>query len=195
MTKAEARRLAKSRIAKMSEAEKEWASGAITDALTSLDAFRKCKSPFVFLSSHEEPDTHEIVGLLLALEKNVSVPRVRGGEMDAVAITPYSDFRTNKWGILEPAGGRLAIDCDLAIVPMVAFDGLKRAGHGKGYYDKFFAEHPDCKKIGIAFDCQRVEGLECEAHDVMMDAVVTEKDIIPAPKVAVKNQFGGEECE
>lgn len=193
MTKQEARKIAAARVVKMSDAEKEWASGAVTDALTSLEIFRKCKKPFVFMSAPNEPDTHEIIGLLLALEKTVSVPRVRGDEMDAVIITPYSNFRVNKWGISEPVGGMCTAECDLAVVPLVAFDGLKRAGHGKGYYDKFLAAHPDCKKVGIAFACQRTEGLETEAHDILLDVVVTEKEIIPAPCVSVENMFGGED--
>ena len=72
----------------MSDAEREWASGAITDALISLDAFRKCRKPFVFMSAKGEPDTEALIGLLLAMEREVAVPRVRGGEMDAVRITP-----------------------------------------------------------------------------------------------------------
>lgn len=195
MTKTEARQEAKRRVKAMSDAEKEWASGAIIDALTSLDVVRKCKNPFVFLSAADEPATDELVGLLLAMEKTVSVPRVRGGEMDAVVITPYTNFKKNKWGIEEPVGGHIATDIDLVVVPVVAFDGLHRAGHGKGYYDKFFAAHPDCFKIGIAFDCQRVEGLQVDESDVDMDMVVTEREIIPAQSVSVVNDFGGEPCE
>ena len=62
-------------------------------------------------------------------------------------------------------------------MPLVAFDGLKRVGHGKGYYDKFLADHP-CKKMGLAFDCQSVEGLECESFDVPLDVLITEKRIM-----------------
>lgn len=193
VSKSEARAAANAAAASMSGAEKEWADGAITDALTSLDVFRKCKKPFVFISSPTEPDTHEIIGLLLAMEKSVSVPRVRGTEMDAVVITPYTDFRKNKWGIEEPVRGHITDECDLAVVPVVAFDGLKRAGHGKGYYDRFLSAHPDCVKIGIAYDCRRVKGLRTEAHDIALDIMVTEKEIIPAEGVAVENVFGGAE--
>lgn len=190
MTKQEARRKAKSAVAAMSDAEREWSSGAITDALTSLDVVRNCKRPFVFLSAGDEPDTYELVGLLLALEKTVSVPRMKDDGMEAVVITPYTDFRKNRWGIEEPARGHVTRDIDVAIVPMVAFDGLKRVGHGKGCYDRFFAENPDCVKIGIAFSAQKTEGLETESHDVALDAVVTEKEVITAENAAVNAFFG-----
>lgn len=177
----------------MSDAEREWASGAITDALTSLDVFRKCRRPFVFMSAEGEPDTEALIGLLLALEREVSVPRVRGEDMDAVRITPYTDFRRNRWGILEPHKGVIADECDLAVVPVVAFDGLRRAGHGKGYYDRFLARFPECVKVGIAFSCRRVHGMECEPHDVALDMIVTEKEIVTADNVSVRNEFGGAE--
>ncbi len=177
----------------MSDAEREWASDAITDALTSLDVFRNCRKPFVFMSAAGEPDTEAVIGLFLAMEREVSVPRVRGDDMDAVRITPYTDFGKNKWGILEPRGGRIADRCDLAVVPVVAFDGLKRVGHGKGYYDRFLARFPDCVKVGIAFSCRRVHGLVTEPHDIPLDIIVTEKEIVTSENVAVRNEFGGEE--
>ena len=177
----------------MSDAEREWASGAITDALISLEAFRKCRKPFVFMSAKGEPDTEALIGLLLAMEREVAVPRVRGGEMDAVRITPYTDFRRNAWGISEPAKGMIATECDLAVVPVVAFDGLKRAGHGKGYYDRFLSRFPECVKVGIAFSCRRTEGLVTEPHDIPMDIIVTEKEVITADNVAVFNSFGARE--
>lgn len=175
----------------MSAAECENASDAIIDALSSLEEFKKAKSVFIYLASSTEPNTHELVGLALAMEKTVAVPRVRGDEMDAVIITPYTDFRTNKWGILEPVKGCTLENVELSIVPLVAYDGLKRAGHGKGYYDKFLQAHP-CKTIGLAFDCQKSDGLETEKHDKNLDMLVTEKRIIKSAKVTMENVFGGE---
>ena len=173
MTKQEARRKAKAAVAAMSDAEKEWASGAIVDALTSLDAVRKCKRPFVFLSAEDEPDTHELIGLLLALEKTVSVPRTVGDEMEAVVITPYTDFRKNKWGIEEPVRGHAATDIDLAVVPLVAFDDDgNRLGYGGGNYDRAlpFASS-DAVIIGIAFAEQRVPTVPALPHDIRIPII------------------------
>lgn len=176
-TKAEARKIARQRVAQMSVEDREWASGCIVDALSGLDAFRKAKSLFVYLATDIEPDTEEIIGLALMLERTVSVPKVRGDKMDAVTITPYTNFFRNKWGILEPKKGQLAYDIEAAVIPMAAFDGLKRVGRGGGYYDRFLAER-DLIKIGVAFDCQQVQGTEVCDHDVAMDVVVTEKRVI-----------------
>lgn len=177
MTKEQARKIARERLTSMSESEREWASDSIVDAVSFHELFKRAKKIFIYLGTPTEPDTHEIVGLSLALEKVVAVPRVYGDNMKAISITPYTDFRTNKWGILEPAKGYPLEEIDLAIIPLLAFDGLKRVGHGKGYYDKFLATHP-CKKMGLAFECQSVEGLECQSFDVPLDLLITEKRII-----------------
>lgn len=143
---------------------------------------------FVYLGSKNEPNTEEIVGLALMLEKVVCVPRVRGENMDAVVISPFTNFKTNKWGILEPVGCHAIDDIDVCVLPLVAFDGLKRVGHGKGYYDRYLAEH-ECYKIGLAFDCQKVENLQVDKFDVPLDCIVTEKRVVTRDG-EIKNVFG-----
>ena len=190
MVKKQARVTAKSNIAKLSAPQKEWASGAIADALSGLDVFRRAHKIFIYLGTHSEPDTQEIVGLALMAEKVVCVPRVHGDDMDAVAITPYTDFKTNKWGILEPVRSHKVDDIDVAVVPLVAFDGLNRLGHGKGYYDRYLASH-DCYVVGLAFDCQKVDDLQVESSDIPLDCLITEKRIVTADG-EIKNMFGDE---
>lgn len=188
MDKKQARTKAKANISKLSDAQKEWASGAIADAISGLDVFRRSHKVFIYLGTSTEPDTQEIVGLALMAEKVVCVPRVHGDDMDAIAITPFTDFRTNKWGILEPVGSHRVDEIDLAIVPLVAYDGLNRLGHGKGYYDRYLACH-DCYVIGLAFDCQKVDDLEAEPNDIPLDCLITEKRIITVDGEG-KNIFG-----
>lgn len=190
MDKKQARIIAKSNIAKLSAPQKEWASGAIADALSGLDVFRHAHKIFIYLGTQSEPDTQEIVGLSLMAEKVVCVPRLHGDDMDAVAITPYTDFKTNKWGILEPVRSHKVDDIGVAVVPLVAFDGLNRLGHGKGYYDRYLASH-DCYVIGLAFDCQKVDNLKVEPNDIPLDCLITEKRIITVDG-EIKNMFGDE---
>ena len=188
MTKQEARKIARERILKMHDAEKEWASGAITDYISGVEEFCHAHNIFVFLGTDTEPNTEEIVGLGLMLERTVAVPRVEKDGMHAVVISPYTNFRRNKWNILEPVGGHDITDVDVAVIPLAAFEGLCRIGHGKAYYDKFLLEH-ECFKIGIAFDCQEVSGVEFEPHDIPLDMLITEKRVILEDK-QILNPFG-----
>ena len=78
MDKKSARKIAKTNISKLSAPQKEWASGAIADAISGLEAFKRAHKVFIYLGTATEPDTQEIVGLALMAEKVVCVPRVRG---------------------------------------------------------------------------------------------------------------------
>jgi 5,10-methenyltetrahydrofolate synthetase len=68
---------------------------------------------------------------------------------------------------------------DVMIVPGVVFDrSLMRVGRGKGYFDRYFANHAsEVIKIGVCFDMQVVDQIEADDHDVAMDIVVTDQKI------------------
>ena len=66
------------------------------------------------------------------------------------------------------------------MVPGTGFD-LRgaRMGQGKGYYDRLLTgARPDAPLIGVAFDCQVFDAIPVAAHDVFMDAVLTETRLI-----------------
>jgi 5-formyltetrahydrofolate cyclo-ligase len=94
------------------------------------------------------------------------------------------EMRKNKFGIPEP---HMPVDfihpvqMDMVIVPMLAFDDHgNRLGYGAGYYDKFLAlTRPKCLKIGFCFENGHLmEPLPVEPHDIPLDLVVTETNII-----------------
>ena len=193
MSKAEIRKEVKSRVAKMTDIEKEWASNAIIDELISSKAFRSARNIFIYINMQDEPSTFDLIGLAMALEKVVCVPKLYSdGSMKPIIINPFTEFGVDEYGIQEPKKGKVAPYIDLAIVPMVAFDKeCNRLGRGKGYYDRFFEQY-DCKKIGIAFDCRLVEKVETEEHDVKMDVIVTEKRVLK-DGLERHNKLSGEE--
>ena len=79
---------------------------------------------------------------------------------------------------------------DLIIVPATAFDYSKnRIGFGGGYYDTFLskvifnnkANRKNRNKpliIGVCYDFQLIDYIPSEDHDVKMDYIVTEKNIV-----------------
>lgn len=64
------------------------------------------------------------------------------------------------------------------LIPGVAFtrDG-RRLGRGAGFYDRLLAG-ADGVKIGVANDCQIVETMPVSPHDIRMDMLVTESQVI-----------------
>lgn len=70
-------------------------------------------------------------------------------------------------------------DADL-LIPQVMFCPLLgfsaecgRIGYGAGFYDRWLTEHPPLLAIGLAWDCQLVDNLPLEPHDVPLNAVIT----------------------
>jgi 5-formyltetrahydrofolate cyclo-ligase len=94
----------------------------------------------------------------------------------------------NRLGIAEPQGaGALASRWfDVVFLPLVGFDrsGV-RLGAGGGFYDRAFAFRQlrriwhAPRLIGLAYAFQEVASIGAAAHDVLMDAVVTEEGFVP----------------
>jgi len=92
--------------------------------------------------------------------------------------------RRNRLGIEEPQNSARigARWLDVVFLPLVGFDryGL-RLGTGGGYYDRAFAfRHHRLawhapRLVGIGYAFQEVPRITAAAHDVRLDAVITEK--------------------
>ena len=94
-----------------------------------------------------------------------------------IEISDLKELSRGPYGILEPPLNQSYLgkpeELDLAIVPGLGFDrGGGRLGHGLGYFDRFLLEVRKAYKIGLAFECQIMDEIPCEAHDVVMDEVL-----------------------
>lgn len=98
----------------------------------------------------------------------------------AFAEVEIAELVVSRWGLREPAvdaARPVAVDAiDAFVLPGLAFDRAGgRVGWGKGHYDATLAAaRADALAIGLAFECQVVERVPHESHDVMLDAIVTE---------------------
>ena len=115
----------------------------------------------------------------------LSFPRVIKGSRELVFHVVGEKWTKGPFGIREPASHspvRAIADIDVFIVPGVAFtrDG-RRLGRGGGYYDATLAGRgPNAQTIGVVFDCNVVNDLPMEAHDVKVDFIGTELGVFPA---------------
>lgn len=68
---------------------------------------------------------------------------------------------------------------DVVIVPLISFDSKgHRLGMGGGYYDRTLEIYKNARKIGVAIREQRFDLLPSEPHDVPLDMIITETEII-----------------
>lgn len=86
------------------------------------------------------------------------------------------------FGTMGPPEHAAVLDPTVMLVPLVAFDKRgHRIGYGAGYYDRAIAGlHAKGilpRLIGIAFDCQEVEVVPDEPHDVRLSEMLTESGL------------------
>ena len=140
----------------------------------------------------DEVDIRPLIGQLVGQGRTVLLPKVTGPEtMELRRYTGPDDLKEGAFHIMEPTG-ELFTDygqIDVVLVPGMAFDAAgHRLGRGKGYYDRFLAElnglflrtnlaprtsHLAPRIIGVCFPFQRVAEVSTEAHDVVMDEVIS----------------------
>jgi 5-formyltetrahydrofolate cyclo-ligase len=78
------------------------------------------------------------------------------------------------WGMLQPPAAAAEAEPGVAFVPLVGFTASgARLGMGKGHYDRWLAANPQCRAVGLAWDCQEVPFLPVEPHDRPLAAVIT----------------------
>lgn len=99
----------------------------------------------------------------------------RGAPLNFRRWWPGAPMKPAVMGIPVPDGTEIVVP-DVAIVPMVAWDGRGyRLGYGGGYFDTTLAAlAPRPIAVGLSYEAARVETIHPQAHDIPMDFVVTE---------------------
>ncbi len=127
--------------------------------------------------------------LIASLQLHLAAPKVMGAK--SMAFFEAVDLKPGSMDILEPAGaegGQKEEIPDILIIPMLAFWNGYRKGYGKGYYDRYLAKHPECFRIGIAYDEQE-ERFEIQPWDERMDILVTPTRILRFADRRQKTEF------
>jgi 5-formyltetrahydrofolate cyclo-ligase len=106
----------------------------------------------------------------------------RGKSLAFRAWAPNDRLMLGPLGILEPSPAAAEIVPDIVLVPLAAFDGTgHRIGYGAGHYDRTLAQLRKSRAvtaIGLAFAVQQVEAVPALSHDVPLDYVLTETQVL-----------------
>ena len=158
----------------------EW-SGAIMRRLESMQAFAGADTVLIYHSFGAEVMTHSLIKKLCS-RKKLLLPVCDGDELRLKRLEDYSMLEEGKYGIMEPSSDEYFAnpeEIDLAVIPGIAFDRTgNRMGRGKGYYDRLLADLPDAMKIGICFGFQLFDKIPADSHDIGMDIIMTENEIL-----------------
>lgn len=142
-------------------------------------AWRQARAVLLFFPLPSEPDIAPLLGDALADGKLLALPRftTATNTYEAVSVTDLArELVVGPFRVREPVAACPVVPLnrlDLALVPGLGFDLRgRRLGRGKGHYDRLLAGFGG-RIIGVAFDFQIVAEVPCEAHDIVLNEVVT----------------------
>lgn len=155
-------------------------SEAICRHLASSDLWRSATTVMMFAPISGEPDLKPLAIDILKRGR-LCLPRVDWFQkrMAAARVTDLAQsliLRRNN--ILEPRPECPEIspaEIDLILVPGLGFDRTGvRLGRGGGFYDRYLAQ-PEVRaaRCGVLFDCQLVESVPAEPHDILVGWLAT----------------------
>ena len=142
--------------------------------------FSEASTVMAYMAMPSEPDLGPVIAEILARGKALVLPRCEEGcRLSARRVNSLERLIPGAFGIPEPGPELPEADpeeIDLVLVPGMAFDRAgRRLGRGKGYYDRFLRRCPG-RTMGV---CRRtLEEIPTEDHDVPMDAVATEDQVL-----------------
>lgn len=178
------------RVARQALAEEERLrlSAEIFARVSVLKCFEMARRVLGYVSVRGEVETEELLRHCLAQGKEVYLPVVRGGEMQAVRWQG-EPLEADAFGIPAP---RFAApgEPDLIFVPGLAFgEDFSRLGQGGGYYDRY-AACSDALRVGLCYEFQMFPSLPSAPHDARMHAIVTPARTLFAPQMRKTGQDG-----
>lgn len=136
-----------------------------------------------FMPIRSEVDVRPLMEALRARAGRICLPVMV--DRETIVFREYvksAELVKSGFGTTGPGENAAVLDPDVLLVPLSAFDtNGHRIGYGAGHYDRaiarLHAKGLNPTLIGIAFDCQEVPSVPAEAHDVALDAVLTESGV------------------
>ena len=99
------------------------------------------------------------------------------------------DFHIGSYNIMEPNESLPMFnyskeDRIICITPGLLFDrNYNRIGYGAGFYDRFLSDKCNIIKLAPSFDSHLLVSIPSQAHDIKMDVIITEKEVLKGDKL------------
>ncbi len=167
--------------ARLSPEERAERSRRIAERALALEVVAAARLVALYAPLGTEVDALELARLLGAA-RTVYPRAVPGSRRLEFAPCAPRELVRGPLGAREPPASAPAIDAaelGCVVLPGIGFssDGF-RLGRGGGYYDSTLRDLPGVPRVALAFELQLVDDLPLEAHDVPVNAIVTESRVI-----------------
>ncbi|WP_100406807.1 5-formyltetrahydrofolate cyclo-ligase [Bacillus solitudinis] len=169
---------------KLSNNQHKDLSANIADHLFRNIYWKEAGTIGITISRRREVCTTYIIEAAWALNKQIAVPRINKEKnvMCFYILKDYDDLEETFFELKEPKIENCQLltpdEIDVMVVPGVAFDvhGY-RLGFGGGYYDRYLVDFKG-ETVALAFDCQIVNKVPTEKHDVPVGHLITPEGIV-----------------
>ena len=156
-------------------------SAAVQGYILDSKVYAAADSVALYASVHNEVQTDLVLDSALVAGKTVCYPRLENEKIVFIEVSSLDDLKPGRFGVPEPQGQKniLPENLDLVLVPGVAFDSQgHRLGYGFGCYDRALALCRNTDFIGLAYAFQVVKHLPSEEHDIRLDYLATECEML-----------------
>jgi len=162
-------------------------AGAASLARLAISALPLTNGKYIagYSSIKSEIETTPLLRALRELNIKVALPVVIGAGLPLVfrEWTAGDPLMNGLHGTRHPSRRSNAIEPDLVLIPLLAFDSQGgRLGYGAGYYDRTLHELKQKRagvlSVGVAYDEQQVEEVPTGTGDSRLDAVITDRRLI-----------------
>ncbi len=180
-TKQTLRRRLRAHLQQWDTRQRRESEARILKQLLALPQWQQAKRVFCYISCNPEVDTHALIRQHCTRLETLAVPFIANNRhMFAVRLGDWDKLRKGALGILAPSHCHACPGpWDLVITPGLGFSRTgQRLGHGRGYYDRWFAHNEVRCRIALCHHCQLLDALPCTGHDVAMDLVITGTSLI-----------------
>ena len=166
----------------LTSAQSRNAAALLLDTLSELPHWQAAEHIALYLPNDREIDPHHIAQRARQLDKKLYLPVI---EKDKTLTFRRWKAETklvaNRFGIDEPplqAARRNTPDLDIIFMPLVGWDSNgNRLGMGGGFYDRTLAGIDAPLRVGLAYECQRVDKLVREHWDIQLHYIATENNL------------------
>jgi 5-formyltetrahydrofolate cyclo-ligase len=155
------------------------ASSKIQDNLRKVEFYRNANTIGGYYAIGSEVRTQDILQEILNAGKTLTLPKVVKNDLVFKQIKNFSDLEMGNFSVMEPKDRCETVkNIDTVLVPAIALTReCYRLGYGFGYYDRYL-HGKRSKKIALSYSKQIVRSIPHDSHDVRMDCIVTDDEVI-----------------
>ncbi len=182
--KKELRLQIKKMLQSLSKMEYEQQSFEIARNLYEQEEWKQAKMIGITISISSEVNTYPIIRRAWLEGKSIAVPKCFPKEnvMHFYELKAFTQLENVFRDLYEPNLNITTLvkpnEMDCLIVPGLAFNKSGyRLGFGGGYYDRYLVQY-NGPTVSLAFDCQIIEDIPKESHDLPVSKIITNKDVI-----------------